>query len=100
MNFCEPYQKGAHPITYNHYFTETVQNTRNHRVEAEVGRKLSTFLNANKVSDLEHLPQHRIKTSSLIAALSKSNEADMNRYASSELLDCMLAYYKVRIRYG
>jgi len=35
-----PHQKG-HPITYNHYFTETIQNMRGKRLEAEVTRRLS-----------------------------------------------------------
>ncbi|KAG7286499.1 hypothetical protein NEMBOFW57_008810 [Staphylotrichum longicolle] len=52
-----PYQKG-HPITYNHYFTETIQNVRDRRMEEE------------------------------------RNETDMDYYASSDILDCMMAFYK------
>ena len=32
-----------------------------------------------------------------ILALSSRKEADMGRYASSEILDCMHAYYKVTV---
>ena len=39
----------------------------------------------------------KFKTTNLVTALSQRKEADMNRYASSEILDCMLAFYKVRI---
>jgi hypothetical protein len=90
-----PYQKG-HPITYNHYFTETIQNMRHRRMEEEVTRRLSTFFNIKQITSLEELPERRVKTSSLVTALSQRNEADMNRYASSEILDCMMAFYKVR----
>ena len=92
-----PHQKG-HPITYNHYFTETIQNMREKRLEAEVTRRLSNFFGGRDLITLEELPIKKVKTSSLISALTSRNEADMDRYASSEVLDCMQAYYKVGIR--
>jgi hypothetical protein len=92
-----PHQKG-HPITYNHYFTETIQNMREKRLEADVARKLSNFFGGRDLTTLEELPIKKVKTSSLISALASRKEADMDRYASSEVLDCMQAYYKVRIR--
>jgi hypothetical protein len=90
-----PYQKG-HPITYNHYFTETIQNLREKRLEAEVARRLNKLFGQHDVTTLEELPSKKIKTASLISALASRNEADMDRYASSEVLDCMQAYYKVK----
>jgi hypothetical protein len=92
-----PHQKG-HPITYNHYFTETIQNMREKRLEADLARKLSKFFGGQDLTTLEALPTKKVKTSSLISALASRKEADMDRYASSEVLDCMQAYYKVRIR--
>ena len=92
-----PHQKG-HPITYNHYFTETIQNLREKRLEAEVGRRLSKLFGHHDIASLEELPTRKIRTTSLISALASRNEADMDRYASSEVLDCMQAYYKVRLQ--
>ena len=92
-----PHQKG-HLITYNHYFTETIQNMREKRLEAEVARRLSQLFGNRDLTTIEELPSKKIKTSSLISALTSRNEADMDRYASSEVLDCMQAYYKVRLR--
>lgn len=89
-----PTQKG-HPITYNHYFTETIQNMRHRRMEEEVTRRLSAFYGVKQISSLEELPNRKVKTTSLVTALSRRNEADMNRYASSEILDCMTAFYNV-----
>jgi hypothetical protein len=43
VELLAPYQKG-HPIAYNHYFTETIQNMREKRLEAEVTRRLLKFL--------------------------------------------------------
>lgn len=92
-----PHQKG-HPITYNHYFTETLQNMREKRLEAEVIRRLSKIFGSRDLTAFEELPTRKVKTSNLISALTSRNEADMDRYASSEVLDCMQAYYKVGIR--
>ena len=39
----------------------------------------------------------KVKVSSLVGALTSRNEADMDRYACSEVLDCMEAYYKVSV---
>lgn len=89
-----PYQKG-HPITYNHYFTETIQSMREKRLEAEVTRRLTKLLGHSDLTTIEEL--RKIRLASLITALASRNEADMDRYASSEVLDCMLAYYKVEL---
>ena len=90
-----PHQKG-HPITYNHYLTETIQNMREKRMEDEVIRRLSKVYGRKDLATLDELPTKKIRTSTLISALSSRNEADMDLYASSEVLDCMQAYYKVR----
>lgn len=82
------YQIG-HPITYNHYFTENVQNMRAERHKAEITKKLQGFC--------ENYGNSTIRTMlpSLTSMFITDNEADMDRYASSEVLDCMQAYYKV-----
>ena len=47
-----PYRKG-HPITYNHYFTETIQKVKEKRREAEVARRLRTFLGRKENAAVE-----------------------------------------------
>lgn len=91
-----PFQTG-HPITYNHYFTETIQNVREKRLQSEVQKKLVRFFGVKDPVTLEDLPVEKMKLASLVEVLATRNEADMDRYACSELLDCMEAYYKVRI---
>ncbi|KAH8742896.1 dynamin family protein [Diaporthe sp. PMI_573] len=92
-----PYQKG-HPITYNHYFTETIQNVRHRRMEEEVSRRLSALYGVQQITSLEELPARKVKITNLVTALSRRNETDMNFYASSEILDCMMAFYKVALK--
>ncbi|KAF9882884.1 hypothetical protein FE257_004921 [Aspergillus nanangensis] len=71
MELLVPHQKG-HPITYNHYFTETLQKIRSDRREGELTKTLQQFFGRS--------------------------EPDMLRFASIEALDCMLAYYKVALK--
>ena len=92
-----PHQK-EYPIIYNHYFTETIQNIKEKRLEAEVAKRLSKFFESRNLTTFEELSIKKVKTSSLIFALASRNEADMNRYASSEVLDYIQAYYKIRIK--
>jgi hypothetical protein len=85
----------GHPITYNHYFTETIQNVRTKRMEDDLTQKLRNFLHLRDGEVLDELNFTKLKKSSLISALSTKNEVDMDRYACGEAVDCMLAFYKV-----
>ncbi|KAF2728002.1 hypothetical protein EJ04DRAFT_593292 [Polyplosphaeria fusca] len=90
------HQRG-HPITYNHYFTEIVQKVRKERNSAGFTRVIEEFFG---IDSLQPAPQNHFVTGfrPLLDALMACNEPEMNRYACSEALDCMLAYYKVRPR--
>lgn len=90
-----PHQRG-HPITYNHDFTETVQEIRKKWLERDIEIRLLTYFGRlghdveNEETNLKN-----IKKSNLVSALSSRNGKDMDNYACSEILDCMEAYYKV-----
>jgi len=89
-----PYQAG-HPITYNHYFTETIQKVREKRHEEEIARKLKRFLGHKEDATVDNVSVKSMRIPSLLSALASRTEGDMDRYACSEILDCMEAYYKV-----
>jgi GTP-binding protein EngB required for normal cell division len=91
-----PHQRG-HPITYNHYFTETVQEVRKERSRAEFTRVIQDFFQIESLhpsGSPHHFgdPDYHL----LLDALMAHNNPNMNQYACSEALDCMQAYYKVR----
>lgn len=87
-----PHQK-SHPITYNNYFTETLQKVRSGRSRDEYTRIIKDFFGE---SSLELVYVNGAKDfRPLVTALVKHTEPDMNRFACSEALDCMEAYYKV-----
>lgn len=89
----EPHQHG-HAITYNHYFTETIQKARQEHDEKELARRLRTFFGAHPNNDAIRINQV-VEVSKLARSLGVSSEADMDRYACSEATHCMQAYYKV-----
>ena len=88
-----PHQK-SHPITYNHYFTETLQQVRNQRSKNEYSRIVENFFGVSTLEPVHYLDQHK-DLRELVTALVQNTQPDMNRFACSEALDCMEAYYKV-----
>lgn len=87
-----PHQK-SHPITYNHYFTEALQKVRNERSKDEYTRIIKDFFGASSLESV-YLDNYK-DLRPLVAALVQRTEPDINRFACSEALDCMEAYYKV-----
>ena len=90
-----PHQRG-HPITYNHYFTETLQNIRAERRRDELLDTLQQFFG---MSNLERQfdGNRTLHPKVLLDTLLQKTEPDMARFASAEALDCMSSYYKVRL---
>ncbi|KAL3456109.1 P-loop containing nucleoside triphosphate hydrolase protein [Aspergillus heterothallicus] len=91
-----PHQTG-HPITYNHYFTETLQKIRAERQEDELTKTLQRFFGVESLKKPYYI-DHPIKLDQLLKSLLQQSEPDMVRFASIEALDCMLAYYKVALK--
>ena len=89
-----PHQK-SHPITYNHYLTETYQRLRSERQMTEYTEIVRNFFNASS-SDIHHCcGGNAYDIRGLVNSLVQRTELDMNRLACSEALDYMDAYYKV-----
>ncbi|KAE9365772.1 dynamin family protein [Stipitochalara longipes BDJ] len=89
-----PHQR-SHPITYNHYFTEALQKVRNERSKDEYTRIIKDFFEASSL-DSVHIGYKDLRP--LVTALVQRTEPDINRFACSEALDCMEAYYKVALK--
>jgi GTPase SAR1 family protein len=94
-----PHQK-SHPITYNHYFTDTIQSVRRERDRSRTAKVITGFFGiTDQVQDSGTIysisGNYNIRN--LITLLTESGaEPDMHRFAASEVLDRMDAYYKVR----
>ncbi|GAB1318560.1 GED domain-containing protein [Madurella fahalii] len=92
----KPHQNG-HPITYNHYFTETLQSIRRERRRKEPERILCEFFNVSTLDSRVYLNSY-YNLQDLANSLAESSESDMKRFAASEALDCLDAYYKVALK--
>ena len=88
-----PHQRG-HPITYNHFFTKTLQEIRAERRKGEMRGILEHHFG---VDNLEQPCSIGSSTNlrGLLDSLLRSTEPDMAQFASAESTDCMLSYYKV-----
>ena len=91
----EPHLDG-HPITYNHYMTDTVQKSQADRRGRELAAAFQDILGAEnfkKSKKLELCPHD------LYNKLRKRTQVDMQLYAGELATDYMEAYYKVRLVY-
>jgi GTPase SAR1 family protein len=95
VELLNPHQKG-HPITYNQYFTETLQHVRNERRNQDFNKIVGDFF---KLPSIESpiMIERSVDLRGLVAALADRSEPDMDLFAASEALDCMNAYYKVSV---
>ncbi|KAF3037602.1 hypothetical protein E8E12_000726 [Didymella heteroderae] len=96
-DLLRPHQQG-HPITYNHYFTETVQQVKRDRSRAELTHIIQDVFNVTSLRPSSSAQYLQMDYRPLLDALMEHSNPDMNRYACSEALDCMQAYYKVAFK--
>ncbi|OKO91121.1 Interferon-induced GTP-binding protein Mx1 [Penicillium subrubescens] len=73
--FLKPHQTG-HPITYNHYFTETLQKIRVKRQEDELAKTLQRFFRVDSLEEPYYV-QHSINLDQLLKSLVQESEPDM-----------------------
>nr|OQO31372.1 hypothetical protein B0A51_03367 [Rachicladosporium sp. CCFEE 5018] len=92
-----PHRRG-HPITYNHYFTDTIQKARRDHSKKQQSKILQSFF-AKRSRSLGYSPGlEEIDIEKLLEALNPALEGDMDRFACSEATYCMEAYYKVALK--
>ncbi|KAG9196799.1 hypothetical protein G6514_004203 [Epicoccum nigrum] len=90
--------KHRHPITYNHYFTETVQQVKRERNRVELTRLIKDVFGVESLGPSAHKEYTFQDYRPLLNALMERSNPDMNQYACSEALDCMQAYYKTAFK--
>ncbi|KAL8726147.1 MAG: hypothetical protein Q9166_006904 [cf. Caloplaca sp. 2 TL-2023] len=94
LEILEPHQRG-HAITYNHYFTDTIQKAWKEHEEKEQARRVRAFFGARPTDESIYIHQS-VDVPKLAGSLGVSTQKDMDRYACSEAIYCMKAYYNVR----
>ncbi|KAK8199378.1 dynamin family protein [Phyllosticta capitalensis] len=88
----QPHRKG-HPITYNHYFTDTIQKAR-----YEVFKKRLAPVVARISETVRSRPLNDNEVTSLLYSIHPKTEVDMENWACQEVFECMKAYYKVAMK--
>ncbi len=92
----EPHVSG-HPITYNHYLTDNVQKAVADRSRRRITDSVKLFFKPKASYDSERgSVSANFQLQSLVDAILKHTEQDMDTYACSNAVDMMQAYYKVR----
>ncbi|KAF4124889.1 Dynamin central region [Geosmithia morbida] len=90
----------GHPITYNHYLTDTVQDAQKSRLERNLKEALSEYYPS--MTDAKgHRPGNAFNTmnpAALLSGLVAAVEQDMETFAAAALVDTMQAYYKVSLK--
>ena len=82
-----------HAITYNHYYTEVLQSIRQERQVKELEGKIRRFMDPLFTAKVPYLSS--LDPSRLASSLATQSESDMDKFACSELLDSVRAFYKV-----
>ncbi|KAK4944808.1 hypothetical protein LTR28_008176 [Elasticomyces elasticus] len=82
------------PITYNHYYTDNVQNSRQEATKKLI-RKAMDETKAHDWNGRFHISNNSIDADELIASLQKRVVVNMEAQACAEALAGLSAYYKV-----
>ena len=91
------HQQRGYPITFNHYFTDTLQKKRDEEWSKVVAQKLGNFFNVPvDNSEIQATNINRpFNIKALLGNFTSRSEADMDRFACKEAINCMESYYKV-----
>jgi len=90
-----PYQRG-HPSTYNHYFIENVQKAKERHWKKFLEERLCSHFGLAHIEETYYCPDEGVELQPLVTSMTSRTEVDMDRFACSEAIDAMNAYYKVR----
>jgi hypothetical protein len=87
----------CHPITYNHYFTDTLQKMQRDKYAAWVDEAMKTsgFEAEFNLGEFDDKSNSLIDRSKLQKAMDESLEQNMDRWSAEQALDAQTAYYKV-----
>ncbi|KAM5465039.1 hypothetical protein MauCBS54593_006672 [Microsporum audouinii] len=92
-----------HPITYNHYFTDTLQKIQGRRSVSDLENiaEESTVTVSEKtfVGGAGYTNKNYIEPATFRAKLANAVEENMDRFSAEQALDTLDAYYKTERKY-
>ena len=84
------------PITYNHYYSDNVQNARQDSTRKLV-KKAMNEASAQDWNGKLHVSNNSVDAEKLLASLQRRITVDMDAQACTEALAGLSAYYKVTV---
>lgn len=94
------------PMTWNHYFTANLQRFRQQHQQNAMLARLRNIARppdpktiVSNSATIDQLGLGHYTLTNLVNTMNNNQEMDMDRYACSEALHCMKAYYKVFRKY-
>ncbi|KAI9728686.1 MAG: hypothetical protein M1828_002792 [Chrysothrix sp. TS-e1954] len=90
-----PHESG-HAVTYNHYFSDTVQKARRAHLSKARVSQINQFFGRQPADS--SLINQDFYAGNLSASINQPNEVDLEDFGCSEAIDCMMAYYKVAMK--
>ncbi|KAH8804419.1 interferon-induced GTP-binding protein Mx2 [Xylogone sp. PMI_703] len=85
------------PITYNHYYTDNVQNAR-HKSLRDLLKRAMTETTAQDWNGKLHVSNNALDAEKLLASLQRRIVVDMDGQACTEALAGLSAYYRVALK--
>lgn len=85
-------------LTFNHYFTDNLQKMRQQEAQKAMASKLQSFFGVDPQAELEFNRTWcgmKVDVGALLRSLTLDTEVDMERFAATEAVNAMMAYYKV-----
>ncbi|KAI9722079.1 MAG: hypothetical protein M1828_004893 [Chrysothrix sp. TS-e1954] len=82
--------RGGHPITYNHYFTETVQQIRSARSQEQA------LAHIKRLDGRDCIDSPSLQLA--LKEMASETQKNMDLYSVSEAVECMEAFYKVALK--
>ncbi|KAF2227464.1 P-loop containing nucleoside triphosphate hydrolase protein [Elsinoe ampelina] len=90
--------KNGDPITYNHYYTTTIQKMRAKMQERKVDALLRE--KGRQGTDFQGGPITSFPTQALVKMMSEvTTENDMDKFSAEDALICHMAYYKDELKF-
>jgi Na+-translocating ferredoxin:NAD+ oxidoreductase RnfC subunit len=86
--------KSRHPITYNHYYTTTIQKMRQNK-QREALKKAQFRAEVSVYSNNDTTSKRYLDPATMEAAMENSIILDMDKFSAEEALDLQRAFYKV-----
>ncbi|KFY61302.1 hypothetical protein V496_05072 [Pseudogymnoascus sp. VKM F-4515 (FW-2607)] len=85
------------PITYNHYYTDNIQNARHESLKKAIQKAMKVVVDEDWHGKF-HISNNQLDSEKLLTSLQKRVVVNMDDQACSEALAGLAAYYKVALK--